>query len=579
MTTPEDAIVRRLTEACGYLVDPETEKVLGSTYLISRNQIATCEHVVAQFAFSRELIVQFPAKRIERRARVIRLDREHDCALLSLAQSVEAVAPLVLGDGCSVSDSWRAYGFPEVARIDKVEATGIHLNGTVAAPEASDPSGTVAIQLGCDGLSGISADVHGLSGAPVLVDGKVIGHIEAQLSLNTGGNAFGLLWASPVRFLAEMLKNAGAEAEHSGALRLLDVMVQSRVAVPAICDVQVNPVRMLGELEESIKRGRPLDLRHHYLGPGCARNWIQLSQQPAYGRVSAMSLMKDVARRLTDEIDQKRHNSAGLVSLVSLGCGDGALDLALLDHLMTFGTNVKAYFPVDISSELLQSAVAKIRGLDALNTIGVIPILADINELDRISEIWPGSPHLEIVSLLGFTLGNAESESRLLDTIVKMLGPEDLLLIDARCYKGPAQSLNDGFGKELKQEMLKAYKHEANERFALGPLQLLTHKQPRNGDVEYAVVANPRSDIPDALDIRTNLRIDDGWRDELRIHRSRVGSVLTLARSTAYPEQQFEKWLLGLRFGLEKRYCWSDPQGDGLLCSNSYLVSRSTELL
>jgi len=91
------------------------------------------------------------------------------CAGLPNVPALEPISKVMQDAG------WRAYGFPDI------HEEGLAVKGEVSDPKVTD-EGVPAIQLECKQVLGQGAPLHGLSGAPCLIDGKVAGILRATLT-------------------------------------------------------------------------------------------------------------------------------------------------------------------------------------------------------------------------------------------------------------------------------------------------------------------------------------------------------------------------------------------------------------
>jgi CheY-like chemotaxis protein len=186
-----------LKAACGLIVAGGTK---GTGYLIDRERVATCAHVVPGAAESETISVDFHG--VLRDANVLKLDRANDCAILRLHQSLSGVAPLRLNARCRWKAPWDGYGYPAVAK-----GAGIPLEGAIRDPAAQDDLGSPVLNLASPEVAaGMAAPIHGFSGSPVVVEGAVVGHLKRIIPdpgvdpTGSGRNprpAFGYVYATP----------------------------------------------------------------------------------------------------------------------------------------------------------------------------------------------------------------------------------------------------------------------------------------------------------------------------------------------------------------------------------------------
>jgi hypothetical protein len=558
----------------GYVLSPESgDEPLGTAYLIAPDLAITCEHVVRRIKESERLLLNLQGKNCE--ARIIDTDPVADCALLQLEPCIDNVEPLPLGRGCVAGQNWTSCGYPELARLATGMATAVTLSGSVNNTRAKDPSGAESVQLSSPQLAH-GADVSGFSGSPVIIDGEIVAHITGQLPAPDGGSQLLVLWACPVSSIRALLERQASKLNpQKGLLRLLDAMRnQLNFCHVGVSDPNVQQVQLLKELADDLRAGKGLDLRYHYLGPVCAQNWIELSSNSRYGRLSAQHQLTQVAPELASALNDslRRGGPFGAASLVSLGCGDGTLDRVILEQLMEHRVPVHAYFPVDISPELLQCAIRKVRESTSLKPVGIISVLADLWELERVSEIWPSPPHVELYTLLGYTMGNFLPEALLMRNIASLMGPEDFLLVDARCYAGSiGEDLKSGLGQQLIKQLKSFYDHEANARFAAGPLSFRTQRIPTADEVFNDVQCSQLSGVQNSLVVATKLRLDEGWREQLGMRTSPQGThdYLKLAWSTVYNEEILGTWFGRVGFDVVSSWAWKTSE---LLLHKIYLL-------
>jgi hypothetical protein len=104
----------------------------------------------------------------------VKANEESDWAILKLDSPVYGVRPLRRAESYRRGDRWLAYGFPTTTGEE-----GLVIGGRIEDPDARDPLGTPALQLYSDyAAAGRGGKLQGLSGAPVLVGGAVVGHLK-----------------------------------------------------------------------------------------------------------------------------------------------------------------------------------------------------------------------------------------------------------------------------------------------------------------------------------------------------------------------------------------------------------------
>lgn len=106
-------------------------------------------------------------------------DLGSDWAVLECA-SAPAVTPLELRWDAPQGTEWKAFGYPGESAGEARDGETI---GGQVRDEAKNLAGVKALQLFCDeAAAGLGARLHGFSGAPCLVDGKVAGLLRSTLT-------------------------------------------------------------------------------------------------------------------------------------------------------------------------------------------------------------------------------------------------------------------------------------------------------------------------------------------------------------------------------------------------------------
>ena len=186
-----------------------------------------------------------------------------------------------------------------------------------------------------------------------------------------------------------------------------------------------------------------------YLGDPGVRNWLTLSGSGEF----------PVASRLTDLLRQSlpsiaRHLS-GVFDLVSLGVGSGEKERMLLEALVQRG--VPSYYPVDISSQMVDEALNTVADIDVDKT-GLVAFMEDLALLRK---FW--SPPV-LLCLLGNNFCNHDPD-HILAAVHGQLESDDLFLFD--CHLFPAQREGEDPARE---QVERVYRSQPNVRFNIDPL-------------------------------------------------------------------------------------------------------------
>ena|GEM_PF-6290306 len=198
-------------------------------------------------------------------------DASNDWALLE-CHDPPPVPPLPVGDVSERGVRWESYGFPDYAPDD----------GAACGGEVRDASATsddlTAIQLYClEAAAGDGAPVRGYSGAPCIVNGRVVGLIRSALQHKRRSVA-GTLYACPLAVLPEdILPKPPTTPFQSDP-----VVAELHKAIEAFC--QSQPYLSL----QTIQPHRPLDDIYVNLRTRQRRDRASPSTKAVSGRPTAL---------------------------------------------------------------------------------------------------------------------------------------------------------------------------------------------------------------------------------------------------------------------------------------------------
>lgn len=144
------------------------------------------------------------------------------------------------------------------------------------------------------------------------------------------------------------------------------------------------------------------------------RAWQKLSRDPYFAELNRA--WKAVAERVT---------AAGKTSVISLGAGDGARDLMLIEALSSTGAEV-GYFPVDACQALLEAACGAAEDSD----IPVTGIKADISSPPHLVYASDAATGPKVLVMAGGTLGALDALTEI-EYVAQAMAPGDRLLLDA----------------------------------------------------------------------------------------------------------------------------------------------------
>lgn len=276
------------------------------------------------------------------------------------------------------------------------------------------------------------------------------------------------------------------------------------------------------------------NLKFNYLGALGAQNWLNLSADPTYGH----SELENAFRVHIPEIAEACKLSGQRIDIVSLGPGDGELDLMLLAAFQKTAT-IAHYYPLDLSIELLQSSVRNIvRSAWLKKDFKIKAIHGDFTSLIRYKPIYSFDPAPNFISMIGYTFGN-HNEAELLGKLREGMDPGDYLLIDARLHQ-EGMYAGKRPTKEQATEITRSYSHGLNNSFAFGPVEALTTADISQTTFLYEVNSRYTA-VPNALNIVTYV---EGVQTKFRKSGKKLQKRrLDLAVTTIYDEGSLGTWL------------------------------------
>jgi uncharacterized SAM-dependent methyltransferase len=200
------------------------------------------------------------------------------------------------------------------------------------------------------------------------------------------------------------------------------------------------------EFAEALE-ARDIPEKFFYWHPLAVHAWLALSKGVAYeSRLDSWNL-------LVEDADQISGHLESLASIISLGAGDGAQDVALMKALKELKLDVD-YFPVDASQALLEMACAAAEE-EEVDTLGM---KADISSPMHLVLSADASENPKLFLLCGNTLGGFDPLDQA-PYLSQLLREGDRLIVDAEIHDDVAA--------------LASRDNPAGRRFALGPLAAL----------------------------------------------------------------------------------------------------------
>jgi serine/threonine-protein kinase len=200
----------------------------GTGTLIGPGLVVTALHVVADRRsdppqpLPGRISLTFPSGKLEAEIHGTLLNARADWVLLR-CEPRPALVPVPLGRLKEAGVPWETYGFPDANPRD-----GMVQTGRVEAWDG-ELDGEAALQLFSEeAAAGNGAPVKGLSGAPVIVGGYLVGHMRFAL-MQDGRTVAGTLYACPV---------GSVEAQANGLLTVADVPLRRSTVAAMVSELR-----------------------------------------------------------------------------------------------------------------------------------------------------------------------------------------------------------------------------------------------------------------------------------------------------------------------------------------------------
>lgn len=292
-----------------------------------------------------------------------------------------------------------------------------------------------------------------------------------------------------------------------------------------------------------------------YTGTEGAKNWLKLDESEIF------PVSRELRELLEENLDSiVRFIPAGM-SFVSIGVGNGEKEKILLKKIVIKNLTETGipeeisifYYPVDISSGLIEIALEKVRDLP----VGKKGIVGFIEDLSSLKKHW----RLPILfSILGNTFCNYDPEY-ILKLVYDNLEEGDLFFFDANLF--PASDPYEETSSATKQvlatkNILNTYASKENALFNMYPL-LQYGMVPEDFDFEL-LLANTDSRIGKLYRTRKTLNILRG--SSLKIGPNNInfkeGDVIRMGFTYKYTYGQILSFLDIYKFELLKAYSNQD---------------------
>lgn len=245
-----------------------------------------------------------------------------------------------------------------------------------------------------------------------------------------------------------------------------------------------NQLHKLGDLVHDLKN-RKIRSRYAYWGVGPTRMWAKACSDPAYHMLENLNQFPFNAKQLAQYVN-KQYN------FVSLGVGEGSKDCNIVKDFFNKDDskpNDFLYLPVDMSLDMLRVAIGKIKELPSHRRIAIQRDIETQDGMEQIAHIANvlGENKPILYGFIGNTIANVEDPEQVLNNIVQVMKPEDLLLFEAQIIDDSALKHNQ-LQKTIRS-VRKEYEGSSFRQFALSALLQNSDLsvEPREKDLCYSV--------------------------------------------------------------------------------------------
>lgn len=179
----------------GKSVSRGTGTLVAPGIVLTALSVVADRHAVPPTLFAGPVTLTFPGHKTSARIHGENLDPEADWVLLSCDSPPPAI-PVPMGRLSSGKVAWETHGFPDSNAVD-----GVARAGTVDSVAGNRGAVAAFRLLSEEAVADHGAAVRGLSGAPVIVAGWMVGHVRSELLQED--QPVGMLSACPAGTVAD----------------------------------------------------------------------------------------------------------------------------------------------------------------------------------------------------------------------------------------------------------------------------------------------------------------------------------------------------------------------------------------
>ena len=283
-----------------------------------------------------------------------------------------------------------------------------------------------------------------------------------------------------------------------------------------ICDDQFAQLgRLMSDLRcapSSSGDGKKIDFGFSYWGVGPTRSWERACTDMAY------LVMKDSIATFKMRWDRVNHKLADARRhYVSLGVGTGQKDHHILADIGAVFTE-QNFFAVDMSAEMLRYSMSNTMGSLRKGQFLAYAIqldFADRNNLDELKSLVHRCVGTDPVlySLLGNTIANFVDDTKVLKNIVRLLRPQDQLLLElAYTHKADDETSNRAAEEYRRSDLFKQFAtsallHNTDLPIELDRVQIIPQSDAQGNAIVLKVIYHGKKGgeeftLPDRLKVK-----------------------------------------------------------------------------
>ena len=169
-----------------------------------------------------------------------------------------------------------------------------------------------------------------------------------------------------------------------------------------------------------------IDDVYKYLDSTGAHEWRALLQQPDFSNVVASFPMAELLDCLASLIGVDDP-----VDIVGLGCGTAEREITVIKKLLARRRRNLRLLLLDISTNLLGSAVQASDEFSRAHSVPIMALLGDFHSLPEYAHLLTGDyPRRRVITMFGLTFSNLDNEIQFLRRSMGWVNHEDLLILD-----------------------------------------------------------------------------------------------------------------------------------------------------